>query len=105
LLERLEAGSWSCRYVVKYFLRSLPTVITNPGQRSRCIEAISGAVLNDDQEVRRELVEYIVYLPEDWQRAFGDRLKGVTDETLPATYLFDGTPFLSASSAEEEIPF
>jgi uncharacterized protein (TIGR02391 family) len=107
VIGRLRSTDPDARhYGAKFFLRTLPQMIPEGDpQQSRAINAVSSAVISGDENVRRELLAAIDGFPSSWQAQFVEKLKDQTDEANPATYLADGTPFLSSPADEDEIPF
>jgi uncharacterized protein (TIGR02391 family) len=108
LLERLESSNSEARhYAAKFFMRSLPGVMTQQHLQARCIQALVNAVNADDANVSEALIAAIYFYPEDWQKKLGSALKSKTDENNPGSYLSDGSPFLSSPANDEsdEFPF
>lgn len=105
LLQKLEEGPDSRRYVAEYFMAVLPDVIAGATQVQRLVKAVSNAVRNHDESVRTALLNALPHMPEEWQSALRDNLRDLTNPEQPAGFLFDGTPFLSEAEPEEELPF
>jgi uncharacterized protein (TIGR02391 family) len=109
-IEKLTSGNEANQYyVTKYFMTQLPEVVLNSNRISQCTKAISKSIRNGNIAIRNSVVDYIHYLPEDWQKYFLESLKDLIDEN-DASYLLDGTPFLSRieidnDAMEDDIPF
>lgn len=109
LIAGLESFEDESRhYIATYFLRHIPDVISLPAHKTRAMRALTDAVaVFEDTNVRKALVSNIANFPHDWQTELGDMLVDLADEENPATYLFDGRPFLSspANDFSDDVPF
>jgi len=106
LFEKLDSGSLPQQYyVVVYYLTYLPFVINAKYKISHCIAILSEKIREGDMNIRKEVINKINSLPEDWQMNFVNNLKDVTDKDFPEIYLHDGTPFLKMKISDEDIPF
>jgi len=107
-VENLESeNSGSKYYVTELFLQQLPDVVHNPYHIQRCVMAISKSIREGDEMVRKGLLQYISWLPDEWQKRFTEALKDLTDEENPEIYLSDGSPFLTSREtfSDGDIPF
>jgi uncharacterized protein (TIGR02391 family) len=103
LLAKLEDSDGDDRaYVVKFFMRQLPDVLTSDAQVDRCVRALAQAVKNGDDHVREALVTWIRGYPASWQEALATALQEETDPQNPAVMLSNGTPFLSSPTKNED---
>ena len=112
LLGKLEDTDGDDRhYVVKFFMRQLPEVITTDGSINRCVRAIASAIKDGDENVRQALIGAVRVYPQEWQSKLATALCEETDPDNPAVILDDGTPLLSSPTKEDfplgddEIPF
>jgi hypothetical protein len=111
LIKKLEGEFLESKhYVVEYFLLQFPSVILLPYSIWRCIRAISSSIRNGDSSrdgeefTRDNLIRNIRSFPENWQKAFAEALKDMTDESNPAILLLDGIPFLKIFD-DDDVPF
>jgi uncharacterized protein (TIGR02391 family) len=93
------------RYVANFFMSELPSVITEAWHIILCVSAISDAIKGGDLTLRRALINCVRKYPEEWQKDLAEELKDLTDSKRPALNFPDGTPFLTLTIDDDDIPF
>jgi len=110
IISKLEdADPDDRRYLAKFFITSIPEILTEEGERRRAIRAIATAIRNDDVSMREALINYVRYYPTKWQNELAESLSDLADPNNPAVILPEAGPFLSAPTVpeitDEDIPF
>jgi len=109
LLSKLEDTDGHDRhYVAKYFMHSLPGILLEEGEARRAVRAVAKAIRNGDPQLRDGLVANVRRYPAAWQAQLVEALRDVTDPANPAVVLADGSPLLSAPTADledDDLPF
>jgi hypothetical protein len=95
------------RYVAKYFLASLPEILTDESEMKWAVRAISDAIKMEDLAVRDATISSVRSFPTEWQKEFVEALKDLTNPSNPAVVLNDGIPLLEAPAeiSDDDIPF
>jgi uncharacterized protein (TIGR02391 family) len=106
-ITKLESDNlFEENYVLCFFFRQLPIVITNERKIKRCTEIISNKIKHNQSDYRVALINNITYLPNNWQILFKEKLIDETNEKNPAVFLSDGSPFLTnLVNLDDENPF
>lgn len=108
LFQKLESDDLSSRhFIIKWFFRDFPNVITSPYDIDLCVDIISRNIREFDNYTRQALTSNINTFPDVWIKKFYLTLKDLTDADNPEIYLRDGSPFLKTNSpnTEDDIPF
>lgn len=102
LIRKLEDADADDRhYVAKFFMGTLPNIVTSDQLRARCVRAMAAAVRMGDENVRSALISNILTYPAEWQSQLASTLADQTDPSNPAAILNDGSPFLSSPSPDD----
>jgi uncharacterized protein (TIGR02391 family) len=101
------------RYIFSFFLRFLPTLITDPDRYRFCARAMKRLIKVADSYTKDKVLDFLASCPDDWLNAIRDEFAEWTDEEKPEFYLRDGSPFLGKvpytpiveEADEDEFPF
>lgn len=107
-IEKMESENIHSRlFVICNFFSKLPKVIQSPYQIRRSVKAISEEIRNENEIVRKIVINNVHLFPDIWQKQFSESLKDLTDENNPALFLIGGIPFLTSNSSDgdDNIPF
>jgi hypothetical protein len=114
ILNKLKARDFDQHnFVARYLMQydALPWIFEGERQVEECVAAIAGCVRAGNEYVKNRLIDYMLSAsPREWDEAFVESLKDLTDPENAEVRLGDGTPFLGRfvpqpNPVEEEIPF